>query len=79
MLYFFGFFLLFCFVMILPAMVDAVAQLPPGGEVTRAEKEQGARVAQAALAGKIPWALVAATLTTGLGVYLKVLPGIPRN
>ncbi len=80
LLYFFGFFVLFCFVLVLPQMIDAASQLPPGsGELTAEEKEIGAAVAREALSGRIPFALVAAIVTVAAGAYTGVLPGIRKR
>jgi hypothetical protein len=79
-LYFFGFFLLFCFLLILPAMIEGAAQLPVGpGELTEAEKQRGAAIAREALRGKLPIALLATVAAVGLGSWKGVLPGLRRR
>jgi hypothetical protein len=80
LLYFFGLFLLFALLLALPALIDALRELPPGeGPLTTAERELAARTAREALRGRVPYALIAALLVLSLGVWTRSLPGLRRR
>ncbi|HEY8494309.1 MAG TPA: hypothetical protein VIN04_10475 [Myxococcota bacterium] len=82
LLYFFGLFLLFALVLALPALLDALRELPPGeGPLTEAERQIAADVAREALRGRVPYAAIAALLVLALGVWTRSLPGLrgPRR
>ncbi len=75
LLYFAGFFFFFSLLLILPELLDVLADLPPGP----GQQEAAERIAREAARPKLPIALLLATVTTALGGYLRILPGIqPR-
>ena len=79
-LYFFLFFVFFCFVLALPDLVAGARALPPSsGPLTDAEREAGARIAAAALRGKLPLALAATVAALALGAWTRALPGLRRR
>jgi hypothetical protein len=71
MLYLFGFFFLFCLILILPALWEVLRSMPPGPEQQAAAEE----AAREAAAGKLGLAFALATAATGLGMYRGWLPG----
>ena len=76
MLYLMGFFVLFALIFALPDLVAGARELPPGGEeLTPEELEKASEIARNALRGRIPLAIGAAVVATGLAVWAKVLPG----
>jgi len=78
-IYFFVFFVLFCFLLALPDLVAAARALPPrDGPLTDAEREAGARIAADALRGKLPLALAATLAVLALGAWTRALPGLRR-
>jgi hypothetical protein len=77
LVYFFGFFVFFALLLALPDLLEALRTLPPAASIEE-ERAAGARVARAALAGKLVWALVAAIVALGIGAYARVLPGLKR-
>jgi hypothetical protein len=74
-LYFFAFFLFFALLLAMPALLDALAQLPPAASI-EAERAAGARIARRAVEGRLLWAFAAAVVTMAVGGYTKVLPGL---
>lgn len=75
-LYFFAFFLFFCLVLALPALLEGFRSLPPGaGAITDQERELAAEIAQDALRGRLPYALLATVAALGLGLWTRALPG----
>ncbi len=79
-LYFFGFFLCFCLVLVLPALLEGLRSLPPSeGPLTEPERELAAELARDALRGRIPLALLATVAVLALGLWKRLLPGLrPR-
>jgi hypothetical protein len=76
-LYFFGFFLFFCLVMAMPALLDGLRSLPPsGGPITEQERELAAELTRDALRGRLLYALLATVAAVGLGVWTRALPGL---
>ena len=71
LLYFLGFFFVYCFALVAPALWDVLVDMPPGP----AQQHEAERVAQEAARGKIGLALVAAIATVGLGAWRGLLPG----
>ena len=69
--YAFGFFFLYCFALVAPALWDVLQSMPPGPEQEEAAKQAAQRVA----AGRMGIAFVAAVVTTGIGLYKNLLPG----
>lgn len=76
LLYLFFFFFLFALIFQLPDLVAAARELPPGGELTPEEREYAREVGRNALRGRIPLALGAAVVVTGLAIWRRVLPGL---
>ena len=72
LVYFFGFFFLFCALLVAPALVSLLGSTGPGPEL----EAQAQRVAHDAIRGRLPLAFLAALVTTGLGIYTRVLPGL---
>ena len=80
LLYFFALVVLFGLLFALPALVDAYRELPPGtGELTPEELARARETARTALAGKVPWTIVAAVATLAVGLWRNVLPGLKRG
>lgn len=77
-LYVGAFYFLFALLLVLPALLDALAQLPPGGETPTPEELELARdVSRGALSGgKVYVALFAALAATALGAWRGLLPGL---
>jgi len=70
-LYLFGFFFIYCIVIVAPALLDVLREVPPGPE-----QEEAARVAaQEVIQPRLWIAFAASVLTTIAGVYYKALPG----
>jgi hypothetical protein len=78
LLYFALFFVGFCFLFVLPELLSAAQQLPPGGSAaSEKDLEQAREIARGALSGtKLLIAFGAALAVTGLGVQRRVLPGL---
>lgn len=76
-LYLFGFFLLFGFLMVAPALIQAFLSLGPGpAEITEAERQRAIEVGYDAFAGKFHWAVLAAVLSVAAGAWSGRLPGL---
>jgi hypothetical protein len=75
-LYFFAFFFGFCFVLVAPELWRVLEGVPPGPE-----QEAAARAAaRTALPPRLGTALGLAVLTTGVGIWARLLPGLrPRR
>jgi len=72
LVYFFGFFFLFCLLLIAPALLSLSGRTDPGPEL----QAQAQQVAHEAIRGRLPLAFLAALVTTGLGLYTRRLPGL---
>lgn len=71
LLYMFGFFFLFCLILVAPALVEVLRSMPPGPE-----QQEAARVAaQKAAQGKLGIAFALAAVLTGVGMLRGWLPG----
>lgn len=78
-LYFFAFFLFFCLVLAMPALLEGLGSLPPGdGAITEQERELAAEITRDALRGKLPYALLATVAALALGLWTRALPGLRR-
>lgn len=78
-LYFFVFFVFFCLLLAMPALLEGLRSLPPGdGAITERERELAAEIARDALRGKLPYALLATVAALGLGLWTRALPGFRR-
>ena len=70
--YFAGFFLLFCLLIVAPALVEVAREGEPSPEM-----EARAQIAaHDAIQGRLPLAMIAALVATGIGAYARVLPGL---
>ena len=74
LLYLFGFFFLYCFVLIAPTLFELLRTMPPGPEQEAAAE----RAAQAVVQPRLWIALGASLATVGLGAWAQVLPGLRR-
>ncbi len=72
LIYLFGFFFLYCSLLIAPALYEVAQTLPPGPE----QEEVAKRVAQQAVQPRLAIAIAASVFTTTLGAHFKVLPGL---
>ncbi|MEB2345888.1 MAG: hypothetical protein OZ948_14250 [Deltaproteobacteria bacterium] len=80
LLYFFGLLLFFALLLALPALLEAFRALPPHeGPLTDAERALAADVAREALHGRLPYAVIAALLALGLGIWTRSLPGLRQR
>ncbi len=70
-LYLFGFFFVYCLLIVLPALIDVLQNVPTGPE----QEEAAKRAAQEAIRSRLWIAGVLSTLTTVGGVYYQALPG----
>jgi len=70
--YFAGFFLFYCLLIAAPALVQVAREGEPSPEM----EARAQTAAHDAIQGRLPLALLAALLTTGLCVYARVLPGL---
>jgi ABC-type Fe3+ transport system permease subunit len=70
--YFAGFFLLFCLLIVAPALVRAAGQGEPSEEM----EARAQSAAHDAIQGRLPIAFLGALVATGLGVYARALPGM---
>jgi hypothetical protein len=71
LLYLFVFFMLYCLLLVSPALFEVARTLPPGPE----QQETAREVAKQAIQPRLWMAGLAAVVTTGLGLYAGVLPG----
>jgi hypothetical protein len=80
MLYFFGLFAFFSLLLALPALLEALRELPPGqGPLTVEERAIAAEATREALRGRVPFAGLAALVVLAVGLYARVLPGLKRR
>lgn len=76
-LYFFGFFLFFCLLLALPALLGGLRELAPGdGPLTEQERALAAELTRDALRGRIPVALLATVAVLALALWKRALPGL---
>ena len=71
LVYLFGFFGLYCLLLVAPELLDVLATVPPGPE----QQEVAEQVVREAVRPRLLPALLLAMLTTALGGYFQVLPG----
>ena len=80
LIYLFGFFFLYCVLLILPVLFEVQQGLPPDVDTNPAAGEAAvqaaAAAAQAAFQPRIWIAILASVLTTTLGAHFRVLPGL---
>jgi hypothetical protein len=74
-LYLFGFFFLYCLLLVAPSLWEVAQTVPPGPEQQEAAQQVAREVARPRL-----WiAVVLSALTTILGAHYRILPGLrPR-
>jgi hypothetical protein len=71
-LYLFGFFFVYCLLLVSPALLEVLRSVPPGPE-----QEEAARgAAREAVQPRLWIAVVASALSTVLGAHYRVLPGM---
>ena len=70
-LYLFGFFFLYCFLLVAPALWEVLTSLPPGPE----QEEAARRAAKETIQPRLWIAVVAAVVTAGVGIHRGLLPG----
>lgn len=73
-LYLFGFFFVYCLVLVAPALLEVLRDVPTGP----AQEEAARAAAQEVIRPRLWIAAAASTVTTLLGVYYRALPGF-RN
>ncbi len=71
-LYLFAFFMATSLVLILPDLMDVLAELPPGPDQQQVAEER----ARAAMSGRLLPAFIIAVAAVALGTYYRVLPGL---
>ncbi len=72
LIYLFGFFFLFCLLLVAPALYEVAQTLPPGPEQEEAAKQ----ASKAAIQPRLAIAIAASVVTTTLGAHFKLLPGL---
>jgi len=77
LVYFFAFFLFFALLLVLPALLEGLRTMPPATTIEQ-ERAAGAEIARTAIAGRLPWALLASLVALGIGGYAGALPGLRR-
>lgn len=77
-LYFFGFFILFALLLVLPEMLHALRTIPPAATIEE-DRAIAAEVARHAASGRLPWAFGATVIACGLGAYTRTLPGLRKR
>jgi len=80
LLYFFAFFVFFCLLLALPALLEGLRSLPPArGPLSEEEKALAADIARRALEGRLVYALIATSLALGIGLWSRALPGLRKR
>lgn len=74
MLYVVGFFFLYIVALVLPELIQVVAQVEPGPEQERIAEQ----IAREAARPRLLVALVLSLVTVGAGAYYQLLPGLRR-
>ena len=72
LLYLIGFFFLYSLLLVLPQLLDVLARVPPGPD----QQEIAREVARQAIRPRLAIVLALAVLSTGLGGYYQILPGM---
>lgn len=78
LVYFFLFFTVFALLLALPALLEGLRTMPPATSIEQ-ERAAGAAIARRAVAGRLPWALLATFVALGIGGYAGALPGLRRK
>jgi len=71
-LYLFGFFFLYCLLLVSPSLIDVMRNVPTGPEQQEIAKE----VVRASVRPRLWIAMLLSALTTTLGAHFGVLPGL---
>ena len=71
-LYLFGFFFVYCLLLVSPALLEVMQTVPAGPE----QEEAARRVAHEVVQPRLWIAVVLSALTTILGAHYRVLPGM---
>ena len=71
-LYLFGFFFLYCLLLIAPSLLEVAQTVPPGPE----QQEAAQKVAHEVVRPRLWIAAVLSALTTVLGAHYRILPGM---
>lgn len=75
-LYLFGFFFVYCLLLVSPSLFEVLRTVPIGPE----QEEVAKRVAQEVVRPRLPIALLLSALSTVAGAHFGLLPGMkPRN
>lgn len=72
LLYLFGLFFLYCFLLVAPELYDVWSTVPPGPE----QEAVAAELVREALGPRLGVAIAAAIATLLVGAYARVLPGL---
>ena len=75
LVYLFGFFFLFCMLLIAPSLIEVLQTVPTGPE----QEEAAAKVAKEVIQPRLWIAFGLSSLTTVLGAHFRVLPGFREN
>jgi len=71
-LYLFGFFFLYCLLLVAPSLLEVAQTVPPGPE----QQEAAQQVAHEVVRPRLWIAAVLSALTTVLGAHYRILPGM---
>jgi hypothetical protein len=71
-LYLFGFFFLYCVLLVAPSLLEVLRTVPPGPE----QQEAAQQAAHEAVRPRLWIAAVLSALTTVLGAHYRILPGL---
>jgi hypothetical protein len=71
-LYLFGFFFLYCVLLVAPSLLEVLQSVPPGPE----QQEAAQQVAHEVVRPRLWVAALLSALTTVLGAHYRVLPGL---
>jgi len=71
-LYLFGFFFLYCLLLVAPSLLSVLQTLPPGPEQQAAAEQ----LAREVVAPRLWIAVVLSAVTTILGAHYRLLPGL---
>ena len=72
LLYLFGFFFVYCLLLVAPSLVEVAQTVPPGPE----QREAAQEVAREVVRPRLWIALALAAVTTTLCAHFRVLPGM---
>ncbi len=75
--YLVGFFFLFALLLVVPELIGAYRNLPPGSEEEQLAVAQN--IASEAIRPRLWFAIAASVFTTAVGSHYNVLPGLRRH